>query len=260
MSAARSTAERVVRNTPENARAEDGTLTVELDFQREEIDEHHVKTIKQALADNSLAEERRWRIVQMIMQCSIPDFEQLAFAHKVLPPPFKHESTPAKNILLLMEKLQRTSSEYFLPALQHRMRLMELHVAFENQVRHEETQMRHNLAVRKRLSAAGEKLERLPNSGMSAKNRALDAIIAVEGDDNKTAQKRLRKQMETYTSYGANLKFLVLKLGLGLLLALPSCTVHQCDFKLRPSFSSQDEKHIEPSEYARTRLHVLKQD
>lgn len=254
MSAARSTRERVVLSTSDNAVVENGTPAFELDFQREEIDEQHVQLIKRALADTSLPEERRWRIVQMIMQCSTPNFDQLALAHKALPSSFENGLNPAKTVLLMMEKLKRTSSEFFLPALQYRMRLMELHVAFENQVLHERTQMDHNRILRRR-AAPYEKLEPLPNFKKSAKTRALDTIIAAEGNHN-TSQMRLRKQMETYTSCGANLKLLVLKIGLRILLALPPCTVHQCNFKLRPLSASRDEKNIEPAEYARPRLYV----
>jgi hypothetical protein len=247
MSVARSTFEPTTTNASQNGEVASDTASIEFETHSEDLTEKDVKTIHRALADNALTEERRWRILQMIMQCSIPDLEHVATAQKALTSLSETDTTSATHILLLLEKLKKTPSSFFLPALQHRMRLMDFHVVLERQVQHEKDQMKYNSDIRKRLSAGGQKLEPLPSAGLSVKTRALNAIIAA-GGDNTVPQKRLRQQMDTYATCGSNLKFLVLKLGLGLLLALPSCTVYQCDVKLRPSPSSRHCKNIEPSE------------
>jgi hypothetical protein len=213
-----------------------------------------VQIVQRALEDSdcTLTKDRRWRILQMIMQCSIENFENLVAAPQdtLSPAPLTISADQINSfnaILLLVNELQESSKEFLLPCLHYRMRLIELHVFFESRIHHEKIQISRTRAIRKRQQAAGEKLDALPKFGMMPRNRVLDAIIALDKNE-PLLQKRLRRRLTTYVNSGSILYLLALQLGLGLLLALPSSSVYHCDLKLHPLNSPRDCKPLEPSE------------
>jgi hypothetical protein len=225
------------------ANISDEFVPVSVNLTREEMG-----AIRLAMSDtqDSIAQEKKWRLLQMILQCSMNSYE----ARITLPSPQPSPMiwlTPEAKIYGLVTELDRSIEQYFFPTLHRRLRLIELHVSFESQVELEHQRKSRERSIRNRESAGGKKLERLPQSGKSPKNCVLDKIIDA-GPSQSSSQRNLRKKLLTLIHLGSVLHLMVCNLGLGVLLALPPCTVHQYDLKLQSLHTVEHRRPIEPTE------------
>jgi hypothetical protein len=204
--------------------------------------------IELALAEptHSITQERKWRLLQMVMQCSMKSYDDRNTS-PALQTSTVNRSAPASEIHDLVTELDRSMEQYFFPSLHYRLRLIELHVWFETQVRLEHERKLKEMAIRRREFAAGEKPAPLNQSGIRAKNIVLDMIINA-GNSKLPSYGNLRKKINTFMKLGSVLHLLVCNLGLGILLALPSCTVYQHDLKLQSSTPVEHHRPLEPSE------------
>jgi hypothetical protein len=211
------------------------------------LNDQETDAIMLALADttDSIAQEKKWRLLEMVMQCSMKGYDDRT-AVPALQTSAVNRTKSATEIQDLIIELDRSIEQYFFPSLHYRLRLIELHVWFETQVRLEQKRKSKERAIRKREFAAGEKPAPLKQSGISVRNLVLDMIINA-GTVQLPSQRNLRKKMNTFMKLGSVLHLLVCNVGLGILLALPSCTVYQCDLKLQSS-TIEHHKPLEPSE------------
>jgi hypothetical protein len=243
MSIARSTFVPAITTPARVAKISEGFSPNTTDLTGRETD-----AIELALAEStdSIAQEKKWRLLQMVMQCSIKSYDD-RINSPALQASAVNRPTSATEIHDLVMELDRTVEQYFFPSLHYRLRLIELHVWFETQVRLEHERRLRVRRIRRREFASGDKPAPLIRSGMQPRSIVLDMVVNA-GTIQSSSQRNLRKKMSTFMKLGSVLHLLVCNLGLGILLALPACTIYQCDLKLQSSTPVEHYRPLEPSE------------
>lgn len=213
------------------------------------------KFVDEAFSDVqcSLSIDKKARILQMIMQCSLDNLVTLTESSEdrvsVSLYDGSRETTFATSAMHLLSRIQHSGADFCLPTLRQRLLCMELAILYHKEVMKVSAMMAQGRVRRKRAYAQGEKLDSLPDSGKSAKTRVLDSIL--QGlDPKEPSTRKVRDRLYTYVRIGSNLDYLAHALGFGILLILPVSTTQPCDFHLMFTFSERDYAHqpLEPSE------------
>jgi hypothetical protein len=195
---------------------------------------------------SNLTEDRKWRILQLIMQCSTENYKcalDVDNSVDLYSAASQDDSNGHNDILTLVSQLDQAPIDYFIPSFHYRIRLLHIHFSFQKCIIKHQSKIAEDRRIRKR-ARKGEQLEPLPDHGTSAKTRALKEIFQ-QPSLTPAQQKQLSRRIDTYTGLGHNLAYLVVQLGTGLLLALPTSTVYECHLNM----SFKGSRPIEPNEY-----------
>jgi hypothetical protein len=214
--------------------------------------ELHIIGLAMADMDGTLDLQRRWRILQMVAQCSGEGFKHLTTQKSPVASNERSQTHSQNQLFLILEELDKTSGDYFMASLHYRMRLLELCSSFHDKVAEHKKKMGKARQERNRMSAFRLPLDPLPDAGKSAKSRAMDEIIGACSDTEPiSVHRRLQQRLMTYTDLGACLAFLIVHLGFNILLVLPASTTQPHQFKLLRAIDYYGKpcKPIEPSEY-----------
>ena len=193
-----------------------------------------------------LSLEERARILQMIMQSSLSYMRQLCQppdVSRVLA--IEEHRSPCQTILDLMEAIDRNTDSLYPVIIEQRMLYIQLAKTYINQVHQERERMQKERVMRRRISAGGEVLTPISESGKKAETRVVDRLM------NELGTKVCKGRLTTCVRLGSNLNYLASRLGLGVWLTFPADVARLCDFQLTfPSSSNSFPslvKSIEPS-------------
>lgn len=235
-------------NTWDHSNSLDNCGPLELD--PADFTDEILHTLRLALHNDDncqLTADKKLRILQLIMQCGVRDLKRLSIMRSDCASAFDSQPiTSPTAMLTLVDDIERSLDSFYMPTLVHRFLLIKLYLSFEAQVSLETATMRRTRNIRRRQQKPGEKLDPLPNRGVSAKNRVLDLMFKDQSDNVTLRSSRRRTEM--FVTSGSNLHFLVSNLSLGLLLALPSHTVYPISFRLQTLNAKQNCQPIECSE------------
>jgi hypothetical protein len=214
------------------------------------VPEHLLQILNDALTQqSSISKEKRGRLVQMIIQCSMEEFESLSKSDMSTDhgPRVDGDGMPPRDMISVYNDIAQ-NSDSCIPAFRQRILYIELYLAYKRQVVPLKEERERTRKRRKRQLAAGEKVDPLPNRGQMTKTVVLDKIISSSNVQYSASQKQLRTRLETYIAFGDTLKSLADNLGLGITLALPSATVQRCDLKATFRSRSSYNCGLDPSE------------
>jgi hypothetical protein len=206
---------------------------------------------------HGLGYARQKRLLPLIMQCSTEHFHRFISSHtaQILDDQISpvRTRTPSEAILGLYEELHQTPRDFLLPSLMYQLRLVEIFISLSKQITdmdrrmEREQQARNNESANHKMKGAVE--PRQPRrSGTSAENRVLQELYSHHLTTTRTSKRYFKNQRRSFRGRGGIMYELISKLGIGILLALPSTTVHLVHIRLRSDTLGTSDKVIEPSE------------
>ncbi len=209
-----------------------------------------------ALLDDigSLTSERKCRLLQMIMQCSLSDLTALQTLDDTSP--LSTIASMATTMKYIVTEITTGRKHFVLPALRQRLLHIYLVTLYHSEIQRVEAEMKQQAEESVRLQNSKRKdrkkntadisktseMSRPKTRGKSARNRVLDSIIKEQDEE---PDRKLRDRLIKYLDIGSRLNHLVSAHGFGVLLILPASTVEPHDFL--PTIDASC-KRLEPSE------------
>jgi hypothetical protein len=193
-----------------------------------------IPDLHKALADTSLpSQERKARIIQMILQCSADEFERLlanGSASHVAGDELQIRNG-VSNIFALVEQIE-DSTDIYLRVLRSRFLLIKLHSVFTKQMKDLARRRGNARVLRRREKSAGLTPGPLPSgSRTTLKNAVMDRIIATIPGTESQSQRSWRARLTRHLQVAETYSSMMSNLGYGILLGLPYKEAAPCDLR-----------------------------